>query len=161
MTNRPDLHRSTSFLTLKTVVLKTTRTTRTFPDRHHFVDLLFAMLPTSGHVITNIMGCSEEVLDTYSVQEDLSLFRNNVDKNSWNPDRPREAKSAIVDLFDFLDSKDRDHHGRAVTPDVSLHHIVFRDVSVTDLRTRREVRLPKEKRRDKTLRWQDFRTKQI
>ena len=115
MTDRPDLQSSTSFLTLKTVVLKTTRTTRTFPDRHHFVDLLFAMIPT--YVIVNIMGCSEETLEpysrSYSTQEALSLCRNKTDENSWNSDRLREAKSAIIDLFDYLDSKDRDHRGRA------------------------------------------------
>ncbi len=37
--------------------MKTTKTTRTLPDRYHLVDLLFAMLPT--YAIASIIGCSE------------------------------------------------------------------------------------------------------
>jgi hypothetical protein len=101
------------------------------------------MLPT--YAIANIIGCSDEKLANYSTQEALSLFRNKADENSWHPDRLRAAKSAIIDLFEYLDSRDRDHQGRAIAADVSLHLIAFRDASVSTLRTRRDDRLAKGK----------------
>jgi hypothetical protein len=54
---RPDLRSTTALLERKAAGLPTTKTTRTFADRHHLIDLLFAMLPT--YAIANIIGCSD------------------------------------------------------------------------------------------------------